>query len=212
MTPWSGSNFRAAVSRPTLPSPMRSMSGRPRFWYFLATEMTKRRLRFTSSWSASWSPARIFLREVDLLRSLEERIGGDLVEVLVEDVALRLVRSDPRGGRAAATALDFGHVRLCLAKRALKSSIYVAATAERADRVARNVSPQRVAYDQPRRARSISTNDLSDDVRERRCKIPADQIFASPNFLTLDIPSAILRGSWREPSERSLCSGEHAGA
>ena len=52
-TPWSGSNFRAAVSRPTLPSPIRSMSGRPRFWYFLATEMTKRRLRFTSSCSAS---------------------------------------------------------------------------------------------------------------------------------------------------------------
>ena len=41
-------------------SPMRSMRGRPRFWYFLATEMTKRRLRFTSSWRASWSPARIF--------------------------------------------------------------------------------------------------------------------------------------------------------
>ena len=59
-TPWSGSNFRAAVSRPTLPSPIRSMRGRPRFWYFLATEMTKRRFRLTSSWSASGSPARIF--------------------------------------------------------------------------------------------------------------------------------------------------------
>ena len=57
-TPWSGSNFRAAVSSPTLPSPIRSVSGRPRFWYFLATEMTKRRLRFTSSCMASWSPAR----------------------------------------------------------------------------------------------------------------------------------------------------------
>src|SRR4029077_7914387 len=40
-TPWSGSNFRAAVSRPTLPSPIRSVRGRPRFWYFLATEITK---------------------------------------------------------------------------------------------------------------------------------------------------------------------------
>ena len=31
LTPWSGSNLRAAVSSPTLPSPIRSMSGRPRF-------------------------------------------------------------------------------------------------------------------------------------------------------------------------------------
>jgi hypothetical protein len=30
-TPWSGSNFRAAVSKPTLPSPIRSVRGRPRF-------------------------------------------------------------------------------------------------------------------------------------------------------------------------------------
>ena len=30
----------------------------PRFWYFLATEMTNRRLRFTSSCIASSSPAR----------------------------------------------------------------------------------------------------------------------------------------------------------
>ena len=58
LTPWSGSNLRAAVSRPTLPSPIRSVRGNPRFWYFLATEMTKRRLRFTSSCIASWSPAR----------------------------------------------------------------------------------------------------------------------------------------------------------
>ena len=50
------------------------------------------------------------LRELDLLRSLEQRIRGDLVEVLVEDVALGLVGSDPRGSRAAATwLLDFGH-------------------------------------------------------------------------------------------------------
>src|SRR5436190_19977508 len=59
-TPWSGSNFRAAVSNPTFPSPSRSVRGRPRFWYFLATEITKRRLRFTSSCIASWSPARTF--------------------------------------------------------------------------------------------------------------------------------------------------------
>ena len=66
-TPWSGSNFRAAVSSPTFPSPIRSMSGRPRFWYFLATEMTKRRLRFTSSCIASWSPARTSAGDGDLL-------------------------------------------------------------------------------------------------------------------------------------------------
>ena len=30
-TPWSGSNFRAAVRRPTLPSPIRSMRAMPRF-------------------------------------------------------------------------------------------------------------------------------------------------------------------------------------
>ena len=58
MTPWSGSNFRAAVSSPTFPSPIRSVSAMPRFWYFLATEMTNRRLRFTSSCIASSSPAR----------------------------------------------------------------------------------------------------------------------------------------------------------
>ena len=41
-------------------------------------------------------------RELDLLRSLEQRIGADLVEVLVEDVALGLAGRDPRGRRAAA--------------------------------------------------------------------------------------------------------------
>src|ERR1043166_8722407 len=33
----------------------------------------------------------------------------------------------------------------------------------------------------------------------RRCKIPAYEICASPNLLTLGIPSAILGGSWRQP-------------
>jgi hypothetical protein len=58
LTPWSGSNFRAAVIRPRLPSPIRSVSARPRFWYFFATEITNRVLRFTSSCIASSSPAR----------------------------------------------------------------------------------------------------------------------------------------------------------
>src|ERR1051326_9337624 len=33
----------------------------------------------------------------------------------------------------------------------------------------------------------------------RRCKIPAYEICASPNLLTLGIPAAILGGSWRQP-------------
>ena len=33
----------AAVSSPTFPSPIRSMSGSPRFWYFLATSDPKAR-------------------------------------------------------------------------------------------------------------------------------------------------------------------------
>ena len=73
------------------------MSGRPRFWYFLATEMTKRRLRLTSSWSASWIARADLPRELDLLVALEQRIGADLVEILVENVALGLARSDPGG-------------------------------------------------------------------------------------------------------------------
>src|SRR5215467_10980802 len=49
-------------------------------------------------------------REIDLLRPFEQGIGGHLVEVLIEDIALRFVRSDPSGGRAAATTLEFGHL------------------------------------------------------------------------------------------------------
>ena len=48
-------------------------------------------------------------RKVELRRPLEEGIGGDLVEVLVEDVALGLVGRDPRGGGATAAALHFRH-------------------------------------------------------------------------------------------------------
>ena len=51
------------------------------------------------------------LGELDLLRPLEQGIGGDLVQVLVEDVALGLVGGDARGRGAATTyrLLDFGH-------------------------------------------------------------------------------------------------------
>src|SRR6266567_1233043 len=41
----------------------------------------------------------------------------------------------------------------------------------------------------------------------RRCKIPAYGICASPNLLTLGIPSAILGGSWRRPFAAQLGRG-----
>src|SRR5215510_11743855 len=42
---------------------------------------------------------------------------------------------------------------------------------------------------------------------ERRCKIPAYKIFASPNSLTLGIPSAILGGSWRQRAKVAAVAG-----
>src|SRR5215208_6187159 len=50
--------------------------------------------------------------ELDLFRPLEQGIGADLVEVLIEDVPLGLARRDPRRGGASAAALllDFSHV------------------------------------------------------------------------------------------------------
>ncbi len=56
-TPWSGSNFVAAVTSPTLPSWMRSRKDMPRFWYFLATEITNRRFERMRSSRAAGSPA-----------------------------------------------------------------------------------------------------------------------------------------------------------
>ena len=59
-TPRSGSNFRAAVISPRFPSPIKSTSGTPRFWNFLATDTTKRTLwRASRSW-ASTSPLNAF--------------------------------------------------------------------------------------------------------------------------------------------------------
>src|SRR6185312_15583934 len=43
-------------------------------------------------------------RDLDLLGALEERVRADLVEVLVENVTLRLTRRDPGGSAAAAAA------------------------------------------------------------------------------------------------------------
>src|SRR5215208_384285 len=48
-------------------------------------------------------------RELDLLHRLQEGVRAHFVEILVKDVALGLVRSDARRGRAAAAALDFRH-------------------------------------------------------------------------------------------------------
>ena len=62
------------------------------------------------------------LGQVDLFRSFEERIGRDLIEVLVEDIAFGFIRSDPSGGRTAATTLEFGHVTVCLAQSAFESA------------------------------------------------------------------------------------------
>jgi hypothetical protein len=69
-------------------------------------------------------PGADLFREIDLLRPFEQRIGGYLIEVLIEDIALRFVRSDPSGSRTAATTLEFGHVSGCgpRANRALDSS------------------------------------------------------------------------------------------
>ncbi len=57
--PLVSSNLWAARIRPRLPSLIRSARETPWFWYFLATETTKRRLLRTSLSSASASPARM---------------------------------------------------------------------------------------------------------------------------------------------------------
>ena len=57
--PLVSSNLWAARMRPRLPSLIRSASDTPWFWYFLATETTKRRLLRTSLSSASASPMRM---------------------------------------------------------------------------------------------------------------------------------------------------------
>ena len=58
------------------------------------------------------------LGEVDFFRSFEERLGADLVEVLVENIPLRFIRSDSSRSGAAAAALEFGHVAVALAHEA----------------------------------------------------------------------------------------------
>ena len=83
-TPCSGSNFRAAVTSPTLPSWIRSERETPRFWYFLATLMTKRRLARTSSLTASSSPARARRPSSTSPAAGEQLVRAHLLQVLVE--------------------------------------------------------------------------------------------------------------------------------
>src|SRR5438128_7160529 len=59
MIPCVSSNLWAARIRPRLPSLIRSESDTPWFWYFLATDTTKRRFERTSLSSASSSPCLI---------------------------------------------------------------------------------------------------------------------------------------------------------
>src|SRR5438034_8715080 len=100
-TPWSGSNFRAAVSSPTFPSPIRSVRGSPRFWYFLArdheAQVALHQLLHGLLVTGAHLPG-----ERDLLLLGEEWRLRHLVEVLVEDVALVLM--GPEAGEQTPTA------------------------------------------------------------------------------------------------------------
>ena len=84
MIPFVSSNLWAARMRPRLPSLIRSESDTPWFWYFLATDTTKRRLVRTSLSSASPSPLRIRWARRDLLLLRNQRVRADLAEILVE--------------------------------------------------------------------------------------------------------------------------------
>src|SRR5260221_7518309 len=75
--------------------------------------------------------------ELDLLRPLEEGIGGDFVQVLVEDVALGLVGRDARG-RGAAPAyrlFHFGHGCLVQVLRVRVGIYELRRTSWRADEI-----------------------------------------------------------------------------
>ena len=82
--PLVSSNLCAARIRPRLPSLIRSASDTPWFWYFLATETTKRRLLRTSLSSASGSPSPDALRERDFFLLRNQRITADLSQILVQ--------------------------------------------------------------------------------------------------------------------------------
>src|SRR3954467_1808994 len=58
LTPWSGSNFRTALSSPSLPMATSSERSSPWPWYFFTYEITNRRLAVTSRSAATSSPER----------------------------------------------------------------------------------------------------------------------------------------------------------
>ena len=87
--------------RPRLPSLIRSESETPWFWYFLATETTKRRLERTSLSSASWSPARMRRARSDLVLARDQRILADVAQVLVERAFVVARRACARGDAVA---------------------------------------------------------------------------------------------------------------
>ena len=61
LKPLRQSNFSTACIRPRLPSWMRSSSGRPDAWYFLAIDTTRRRFDCTN-WRSASSPWRAVRR------------------------------------------------------------------------------------------------------------------------------------------------------
>ena len=84
LKPLRQSNFSTACIRPRLPSWMRSSSGRPDAWYFLAIDTTRRRLDCTNARSAS-SPSRGGTAQFTLLGSGE--VLADLVELVDRGLA-----------------------------------------------------------------------------------------------------------------------------
>ena len=75
LKPLRQSNFSTACIRPRLPSWMRSSSGRPEAWYFLAIDTTRRRFDCTKVRSAS-SPARDWPTQLALAGRREVLAAG----------------------------------------------------------------------------------------------------------------------------------------
>jgi hypothetical protein len=83
LIPFVSSNLWAAADQPEVPSLIRSESETPWFWYFFATETTKRRFERTSLSSASWSPTRM-RRASAPPRPGDEGVRADVAQVLIE--------------------------------------------------------------------------------------------------------------------------------
>ena len=90
LKPLRQSNFSTACIRPRLPSWMRSSSGSPDAWYFLAIDTTRRRFDCTN-WRSASSPWRA------VRRSSRLRVGGDLLAAGVEGLDRLLARFDRLG-------------------------------------------------------------------------------------------------------------------